>query len=207
VGRSVSQSTPLDPANPTVGQSVGQEAAAPSEPSVIRERDRRSKTPPQAERLPIRRVSSKPGPKPGTIRLSESHKQAIARARRVDGVRRGRVASMTHGIFSQTLLAPDVATEVLITYAAYPALDPIADRRLVELASTVRVQRHRCLAAMQEHGLIGPLTSYDRGMATLEERMERAVYERQRQRVQEFGKRPLIDLRQYEPLEDDPRDE
>lgn len=110
---------------------------------------------------------------------------------------------MTHGIFSETLLAPDVATEIALTYASHPSLDPIADRRLVELASTVRVQRHRCLVAIERDGLTQPLTSYDRALAALEERLERSVRERERERVRDWRSRPTVNLADYQRNNED----
>jgi len=79
---------------------------------------------------------------------SVTRSASVKRARAVQEVLRGNVRAFRHGIFADVLNGPDVQTEVALTYAARPLLDPIADRRLVELLATTNVQRQRCLVAM-----------------------------------------------------------
>ena len=121
-----------------------------------------------------------------------------SRVRRVQEVQRGNVRAWKHGVFSVIGNQLDVQTEVALVFASHPLLDPIADRRLVELYATTNVQRHRCLIAMQEHGLTAQLTSYDSRLAALVERLERAVHDRERERATVAGSQP-VDLSKYLP--------
>jgi hypothetical protein len=111
-------------------------------------------------------------------------------------LRAGNPIGMRHGVFAIVANQPDIMTEVALTYAAHPHLDPIADRRLVELLSTTNVQRQRCLIAMQEHGLSSQLTAYDSRLAALVERLERAVHEREKERAT-LRHVPALDLSRY----------
>ena len=88
-----------------------------------------------------------------------------------------------------------------LTYAARPGLDPIADRRLVELLATSTVQRSRALLAMRgTEGLTGVLTSYDARLAPLVERLERQVHQREQERVPLARKaQPAYTTGQYAP--------
>lgn len=87
--------------------------------------------------------------------------------------------------------------EVALTFAAHPALDRIADARLVELQAMNVVRRARCQIAMEKDGLTAVLTSYDRSLAALVERGEQRLHERERERIKSFRQRPLVDLSQY----------
>lgn len=118
-------------------------------------------------------------------RPSATRGASLSRASRVRELNRGNVNAWRHGVFAQVAAAPDVATEVALTLAAHPGLDPIVDRRLVELLATTRVSRQRALLAMATEGLTPVLTSYDARMAPLEERLERTVVERERLRLAE----------------------
>lgn len=123
-------------------------------------------------------------------------KPGIARARRVEELGKGNARALRHGVFAVVNNQQDVQTEVALTYAARPLLDPIADRRLVELLATTNVQRQRALIAMQQDGLSQQLTSYDARLAALVERLERAVHDRERERQTVARQRP-VDLSEY----------
>lgn len=128
--------------------------------------------------------------------VSATRSASVKRARAVQEVLRGNVRAFKHGIFARVLDASDVQTEVALIFAARPLLDPIADRRLVELLATTNVQRQRCLVAMQTDGLTSQLTAYDARLAALVERLERAVHERERERLIAARERP-VDLSRY----------
>jgi hypothetical protein len=125
-------------------------------------------------------------------------KPGVSRARRVEELGKGNVNSLRHGVFALVANQQDVQTEIALTYAARPLLDPIADRRLVELLATTNVQRQRCLIAMQQGGLSQQLTSYDSRLSALVERLERAVHDRERERAIVARQRP-VDLTRYQP--------
>ena len=117
--------------------------------------------------------------------MSRKRRPGASRVRRVQELQRGNTRALRHGVFAEVLNAPDVATEVALVYAGRPALDPIRDTRLVELLATTNVQRQRAIAAMQREGMSQQLTSYDARLAALVERLERAVHERERERIKE----------------------
>src|SRR5689334_18748439 len=71
-----------------------------------------------------------------------------SRVRRVQEVQRGNVRAWKHGVFSIIGNQLDVMTEVALVFASHPLLDPIADRRLVELYATTNAQRQRCLKVL-----------------------------------------------------------
>jgi hypothetical protein len=105
-----------------------------------------------------------------------------ARRRRIRSLRLGNVNALEHGVRAQVQNARDVRIEIGLTFATHPALDPIVDRRLVEQLAVTRVQRQRVLLAMATEGFTSILTSYDARLAPLEERLDRAVRELDRQR-------------------------
>ena len=140
--------------------------------------------------------SSTPPPEP--VPMRRKTRPGASRVRRVQELQRGNTRALRHGVFADVLNAPDVATEVALIYAARPSLDPIRDSRLVELLATTNVQRHRAIAAMERDGLSQQLTSYDSRLAALVERLERAVHERERERIRDQRTQAShLDLSQY----------
>jgi hypothetical protein len=111
----------------------------------------------------------------------------------------GNVKSLRHGVFAIVQNARDVSTEIALTLATYPSLHPIADRRLVELLAETRVQRQRAIIAMttEGQGLTAVLTSYDARLSALEERLERTLYERERQRRADHARGDADPLARY----------
>lgn len=111
--------------------------------------------------------------------------------RRVEELLRGNTRALRHGVQAQVLNRPDVMVEVALIFAARPALDPIRDARLVEQLATVTVQRARCLEALGDRladldrQQLSTLTSYDGRLSPLQERLERAVHEREQLRIRE----------------------
>lgn len=122
---------------------------------------------------------------------------AQSRRRRVEELRKGNTNSLRHGAFAKVQAAADVAVEIALTMAAHPGLDPIADRRLVEQLAETRVTRQRILLAMDVEGLTPTLTAFMSKMAPLEERLERSVYDRERQRVRDRAKGDVDPLARY----------
>lgn len=119
------------------------------------------------------------------VPMSRQRRPGASRVRRVQELYRGNARALRHGVFAQVLNAPDVATEAALIFAARPSLDLIRDARLVELLATTNVQRQRAIAAMERDGMSSQLTSYDARLAALVERLERAVHERERERIKE----------------------
>jgi len=132
---------------------------------------------------------------------SAARSRGLRRARAVQEARRGNANALKFGVFAEVANAEDVTREVALTYAARPGLDPIADRRLVELLATSTVQRSRALLAMRgTEGLTGVLTSYDARLAPLVERLERQVHQREQERVPLARKaQPAYTTGQYAP--------
>lgn len=122
---------------------------------------------------------------------------SLSRRRHLEEIRRGNVNSLRHGVFAIVQNAQDVATEVALTIETYPHLHPIADRRLVELLAEARVQRQRAIIAMTVEGLTPTLTSYDARLSQLEERLERTLYERERQRRADVARGDADPLARY----------
>lgn len=139
---------------------------------------------------PLRAVPSAPPADAAADRPSPNpnRSRSASRARRRQELLRGNTRAMRHGAFAEVAALPDVATEVDLLFAAHPALDPIRDRRLVELLATSNVRRQRCLLAMERDGMTQTLTAYDARLAPLVERLERAVHERERERLVEASK-------------------
>jgi len=96
---------------------------------------------------------------------------------------RGNSNAMRHGIFAVVNNAVDTATEVALTYASHPALDGIADLRLVETYSLLACQYRRSLAAIDRDGMTPVLTAYSTRLAALIERLEAKVHDREKERI------------------------
>lgn len=135
-------------------------------------------------------------PTPARRRASLTRSASNRRARHVQEVLRGNTRAFLHGVFAIVANQADVQTEMSLIFAVRPLLDPIADWSLVELLASTNVQRHRCLIAMQEGGLTSQLTAYDSRLSALVERLERAVHERERERLIASRERP-VDLSAY----------
>jgi hypothetical protein len=139
-----------------------------------------------------------PAPKsPPVRRQSLTLSASQSRRRHVEEIHKGNVNSLRHGVFAIVQNARDVATEIALTIATYPSLHPIADRRLVELLAEARVQRQRAIIAMTTEGLTPTLTSYDARLSQLEERLERTLYERERQRRSDLARGDADPLARY----------
>ena len=108
---------------------------------------------------------------------------SAARSRRCWGAARGNQNSMRHGIMAVVANAPDTATEVALTYATHPGLEDLADLRLVETYALASVQYRRAIAAIDAQGMTPVLTAYSSRLAALVERLERAVHEREKERI------------------------
>lgn len=130
-------------------------------------------------------------------RRSLTRGASLSRRRHIEEIRRGNVNSLRHGVFAVVQNAQDVATEIALTLETYPGLHPIADRRFVELLAEARVQRQRAILAMTVEGLTPTLTAYDSRLSQLEERLERALYERERQRLAERDAKDPDPLARY----------
>jgi hypothetical protein len=128
---------------------------------------------------------------------SATRSQTLRRTAAVKSVLAGNARAMTHGIRSELVTRPDVQTEIALLYAANPGLDPIADRRLVELAAMTNVRLVRCVLALDEQGHDRVLTAYFSKLAPLAERLERQLNERVRQRVGEGRTSAPDPLAQY----------
>jgi hypothetical protein len=137
----------------------------------------------------------KAGPRPPSLTRSASNR----RTRYVQEAKKGNVNGLRHGAFATVQAWPDVSTETMLIFATRPALDPLRDRRLVELLATSNVQRQRTLLAIEAEGMTSTLTSYESRLAALVERLERAVHERERERIQEHKAATAVPLDQYRP--------
>lgn len=142
---------------------------------------------------------AEPARRPPVPRPSLTRSASTRRARLRGLAQQGNTRALRHGVLAVVLNGPDVALEVDLVYATHPGLDPMADRRLVELYATSQVQRHRALAAMASEGLTPVLTSYDARLAAMVERLERAVHERERTRLGERQSKRVVDLSGYAP--------
>lgn len=180
---------------PVVGQSVGQPSPDVADSRVAEAADHRSNTPPASPNLPATVPPAAPVPTPRTPRLSLTRAASVSRARRSALVRLGHSRALRHGVWADALNAPGVSMEVELTFAAHPALDRIADARMVETHALNVIRRGRCQVAMDgPAGMTAILTSYDRSLAALVERGEQRLYEREQQRIRDLHRRPLIDL-------------
>jgi hypothetical protein len=104
---------------------------------------------------------------------------------------------MTHGINSVVYAAPDIADEAAMIYATHPFLDPIADRRLVELTAVAHVQHGKAVRALEEQGYTTTLVRYESDLGKRLERHLQAVHDRDRQRQRDAKRRQTLDLAQY----------
>lgn len=138
-------------------------------------------------------------PKGGPRAASLTRSANASRARHVQEAKRGNVNALRHGAFATVQAWPDVSTETALIFATRPALDPIRDRRLVELLATSNVQRQRTLLAIEAEGMSSTLTSYESRLAALVERLERSVHERERERERERRAAEVEPLDKYRP--------
>lgn len=135
---------------------------------------------------------------PALQAVGPTRKPGISRARRVEELRKGNANALKHGVFADVLNLPDVDREAALIFAARPALDPIRDRRLVEHLASAAVSRARALIAIERDGMTATLTSYERNLSGTCERLERAVHDRERERLAAARERPA-DLSAYRP--------
>ena len=143
---------------------------------------------------------SYPNLAPGPRRPSATRAASIRRARRSKLARDGNVNAMSHGARADVVHREDVSLEVALTFATHRFLDPVADLRLVEHLALSRMQHAAAIAAMQTDGLTSTLTSYETKLATLIERLEQQVHDRDRQREAEAASTlKADDLAAYRP--------
>jgi hypothetical protein len=109
----------------------------------------------------------------------------------------GNSRALQHGVFAKSANARDVAVEVTLIYGTMPDLDDLADRRLVEQLALASVQHRRALLAIETDGLTGTLTSYVIRLGQLVERLERAVHDREKERIAQLRRGKVIDLSAY----------
>lgn len=130
-------------------------------------------------------MSSSPQPAnlaPGPRRPSLTRSQTLRRTMAVKAAMAGNGYAMTHGVRTALVSRPDVQTEIALLFAVEPALDPVRDRRLVELCAMTNIRLVRCDLAMEEHGETAVLTGYRSRLGPLAERLERQLHERARER-------------------------
>jgi len=149
--------------------------------------------------VPVTPVRSVRVPPPGPRRPSATRAQSSRRGRLAYLARRGNTNALVHGVFAIVANQPDVEIEVELVYATHPALDRLADRRLVELYASANVMRQRALVAMQTGGLTPVLTSYDARLAPMLERLEQKVHDRERRRLAERNAKQVVDLSAFAP--------
>jgi hypothetical protein len=111
---------------------------------------------------------------------------ASSRQRRRSEALRGNARAYSHGVMAIVNNSADSALEVALTFASHPGLDPISDLRLCETYALSSVQYRRCIAAIDVQGMTPVLTAYSSRLAALVERLERAVHERERERIHEM---------------------
>jgi hypothetical protein len=121
---------------------------------------------------------------------------ASSRQRRRSEVLRGNARAFSHGIMAIVNNSADTATEVALTFASHPDLDGIADLRLVETYALASVQYRRAIAAIDAQGITPVLTAYSSRLAALVERLERAVHDREKERIAQMrrGESMVIQL-------------
>jgi len=119
-----------------------------------------------------------------TPHLSLTRSASNSRQRRVQELGKGNPTAWRHGTFATVGNHVDVQTEhALILASAHGALDPIQDYRLIEDLALARVQRNRAIIALETEPSSSVLTSYASRLMALVERGERAVRQRQQERV------------------------
>ena len=129
--------------------------------------------------------------------VSPARSLSAARGRRRYEVGRGNQNALRHGIFGRVCNQVDVANEIVVTLAARPDLDPIADLRLVESYCLASVSYRRALEAIERDGMTPTLTSFAARFAQLEERQEARLFEREKARQAELKRGHVVDLSKY----------
>lgn len=132
-------------------------------------------------------------------RPSATRSASLSRARTVQEAKRGNVNALRHGVFARIANAQDVATETAIVFAANADLDPISDHRLAEALAIATVQHARAVLAIDEKGYQPTLVAAARDFGNRQERLERAVHERNRERSREKKASEAVDLSRYRP--------
>lgn len=128
---------------------------------------------------------------------SPARSLSASRSRRKYLVGRGNQNALRHGIFGRVCNQVDVANEIVVTLAAHPDLDPIADLRLVESYCLAATSYRRALEAIERDGMSSTLTSFAARFAQLEERQEARLYERAKARQAELKRGHVVDLSKY----------
>ena len=121
-------------------------------------------------------------------RPSATRGASLSRANHVRELGKGRASALRHGLFAIVANLPEVTTEVALQYAARPGLDPIRDRRLVEQFDLASIHLRVAAIAIQAQGLTEHLGAFISKQATLVERLERTVDERDRRNLAERGR-------------------
>lgn len=137
----------------------------------------------------------KPGAQAGPASAARS--LSAKRSRLRAELARGNVRALRHGVLARVNAAPDVALEVEAILALHPGLEQLRDRRLVEQLAWATISCARCLEAIARDGMTPTLTSYHARFAMLAERLERAVHDRELERVsaRNVGRDPFAEYR------------
>jgi hypothetical protein len=123
-----------------------------------------------------------PNLRPGPRRPSLTRSASLRRVGLANSVRQGHARPLRHGVFALVANRPDIDVETALIFAAHPALDPVADRRIVEGLAIASTQHRRAVLAIEEAGTAGMrdsvLTHWEGRLAALSERLEQAVHAR-----------------------------
>lgn len=138
-------------------------------------------------------------PTPLKPRPSATRSASLRRARLSQEAKRGNTNALKHGIFARVHNAQDIANEAAIVFAAHPDLDPVADHRLVEALAIASVHHARAVLAIDEQGYQSTLVAAARDFGNRQERLERAVHERDRERRKARQASAAVDLDRYRP--------
>jgi hypothetical protein len=128
---------------------------------------------------------------------SPARSVAAARSRRRHDLLLGNSRALQHGCFAKSANERDASVEAGLLYVTHPGLDELADRRLVEQLALASVQHRRALLAIEQDGLTPVLTSYVIRLGQLVERLERAVHDREKERIAQMRRGKVIDLSAY----------
>lgn len=151
------------------------------------------------------RSSPRPMPAPGPRRPSATRSASSRRRRLIQEAGKGNTNALKSGIHADVLNTTAVADEIAVTFATHPHLDSIADYRLVEQYSLATVRYARACIAIEADGWSATLIAAARDFGNRAERLERAVHQRERERIADHT-RSVVDLSAFKPRQVGPGD-
>lgn len=142
--------------------------------------------------LPAHRDPERRQARPSLTRAASNR-----RVRLVQEAKRGNVNALRSGIHAEVANLDYVSDELATIYATHPHLEPLADRRLVELLAIATIQHRRAVLAIEREGPDANLTKWEANLGARVERHLQRIHERNIERARATERAATLDLRAY----------